>query len=69
MAQNLGRMARYTAAAMEFASAPIVGAVIGHFIDLYFKTDPAFTIIFCVGGFIGGTVNLIRELSSLQKGS
>lgn len=66
-ATNYGRMARYAAAGMNFAFSPAVGAFIGHYLDLYFKTDPILTIILCLGGFVGGTINLIRELSVLQK--
>ena len=60
-------MARYSAAAMEFTTMPIAGAVLGHYIDAYLKTDPALTIVFLIVGFIGGTINLIRQLSILQK--
>lgn len=64
---SYGRMARYAAAGMNFAISPAAGAIFGHYLDLYFKTDPILTIILCLGGFVAGTVNLIRELSSLQK--
>lgn len=64
---SYGRMARYAAAGMNFAISPAAGAILGHYLDLYFKTDPILTIIFCLSGFVAGTVNLIRELSSLQK--
>ncbi len=60
-------MARYAAAGMNFAISPAAGAFLGHYLDLYFKTDPILTIILCLGGFVAGTVELIRELSSLQK--
>lgn len=64
---NYGRMARFAAAGMNFAISPAAGALFGHYLDLYFKTDPLLTIILCLGGFVVGTVELIRELSSLQK--
>lgn len=64
---SAGRMARYAAVAMNFAIMPVAGAFAGHYLDLYFKTEPILTVIMCLGGFAGGTIELIRGLSALQK--
>ena len=69
MAANVGRMARYAAAAVEFASMPVAGALLGHYLDLYFKTDPILTLIMLLLGVLGGFIHLVRTLSEMQKGS
>jgi F0F1-type ATP synthase assembly protein I len=57
-----GNKWKYVAAATEFTTSPIAGAVAGHYLDAYFKTDPLLTIIFLIAGFVGGTVYLIKIL-------
>ena len=57
-----GNAAKYLAAAMEFTTSPIAGAVAGHYLDLYFKTDPLLTITMLIAGFIAGTVYLVKIL-------
>ncbi len=48
------------------AIGPLIGYFIGHWLDGYFETEPIFTIIFLILGFIAAgkeTYNLIRQAS------
>jgi F0F1-type ATP synthase assembly protein I len=54
---------------MEFTTSPIAGAVAGHYLDAYFKTDPLLTIVMLIGGFIAGTVYLIQILRPAKDNS
>jgi len=67
MPVSWARGARYAAAAFAFTSSPLGGAVLGYFLDQYFKTGATYTVILCVVGFFGGTIHLIRELIALQR--
>jgi F0F1-type ATP synthase assembly protein I len=60
-------MARFTAIAWEFTMPMIAGAVIGHFADVYFKTDPWLTMVLFLLGLFGGFYRGISELSSFQR--
>ncbi|HYL57356.1 MAG TPA: AtpZ/AtpI family protein [Candidatus Acidoferrales bacterium] len=55
-----GKYARSMAMAMEIPMSPIAGGVCGHYIDLYFHTDPWFTIILMVSGFIHSILTVVR---------
>jgi hypothetical protein len=57
---SIGNKWKYFAAATEFTTA-------GHYLDAYFKTDPLLTIVMLVGGFITGTVYLIKILKEPQN--
>ncbi len=50
-------------AASEFAAAIIVGVAIGWQLDVWFKTKPAFIIIFFLLGSASGIWNVIRVTS------
>jgi F0F1-type ATP synthase assembly protein I len=67
MALSVGRMARYTAIAWEFTMPMIAGAIIGHFCDVYFHTDPWITMILFMLGLFGGFYRGIQELSEFQR--
>ena len=64
-----GNRWKYVAAATEFTTSPLAGAIAGHYLDAYFKTDPLLTIILLVAGFIAGTVYLIRILQQPEDAS
>jgi F0F1-type ATP synthase assembly protein I len=67
MALSVGKMARFTAIAWEFTMPMIAGAVIGHFLDIYFRTDPWLTLTLFMLGLFGGFYRGIVELSALQR--
>jgi len=67
MALSAGKMARFTAIAWEFTMPMIAGAVIGHFADVYFKTDPWLTLVLFMLGLFGGFYRGISELSAFQR--
>ena len=67
MAMSAGKMAGFTAIAWEFTMPMIAGAVIGHFADVYFKTDPWLTMVLFLLGLFGGFYRGISELSSFQR--
>ena len=69
MALSVGKMARFTTIAWEFTMPMIAGAVIGHFLDIYFHTDPTLTLILFLLGLFGGFYRGISELSRLQRES
>jgi len=52
------------------AVSPIIGFFIGSFLDKRFNTDPIFTIVFLVIGFIAGArqvMNVVRKTSKDKK--
>jgi F0F1-type ATP synthase assembly protein I len=64
-----GNKWKYVAAATEFTTSPLAGAIVGHYLDAYFRTDPLLTIILLLAGFIGGTVYLIKILRQPEDAS
>ncbi len=44
MALSTGRMMRFAAIGFEFAWPMIAGAILGHYLDLYFRTEPWLTL-------------------------
>lgn len=67
MALSAGKMARFTTIAWEFTMPMIAGAVIGHFLDVYFHSDPWMTLILFMLGLFGGFYRGIYELSRFQR--
>jgi len=54
MALSPTKLTRYGATDLEFSSPMLAGAIIGHYLDLYFKTDPYLTLVmFLLGVFAG----------------
>lgn len=47
----------------------IAGALVGHYLDVYFRTDPYLTLVMFLLGVFGGFVNLIRIMRDFQKGA
>lgn len=67
-----GKYARPLAMALEIPMSPIAGGVMGHYIDVYFHTEPWFTGILAFAGFIHSIVTVIRiarEIPRLRKAS
>jgi F0F1-type ATP synthase assembly protein I len=60
-------MVRYAAIGWEFAGPIVAGAIIGHYLDLYFKTDPWMTLVMFLLGLFAGFYRLIQELSSFMR--
>lgn len=67
MALSAGKMARFTAIAWEFTMPMIAGALIGHLLDIHFRTDPWLTLTLFLLGLFGGFYRGITELSRLQR--
>ncbi|MGH7813030.1 MAG: AtpZ/AtpI family protein [Candidatus Binataceae bacterium] len=67
MALSTGKMARYAAIGWEFTMPTIVGAIIGHYLDQYFRTDPWLTLAMFLLGLFAGFYRLIQELSAIQR--
>ncbi|MDO8431942.1 MAG: AtpZ/AtpI family protein [Candidatus Binatus sp.] len=55
-----GKYARSLAMALEIPMSPIAGGVFGHYIDVYFHTEPWFTGILALFGFIHSIVTIVR---------
>ncbi len=55
-----GKYARPLAMALEIPMSPIAGGIFGHYIDMYFHTEPWFTGILAFAGFIHSIVTVIR---------
>lgn len=69
MALDPRKMLRYTSVGIEFSSPIIAGALLGHYLDLHFRTDPYLTLIMLLLGVVAGFVNLIRRMRDFQKGA
>ncbi len=67
MAGDIGKMARYGAVGIEFSSPIIAGAIIGHYLDQYFRTDPWLTLVVFLSGVVVAFYRLILTLSEIQK--
>jgi F0F1-type ATP synthase assembly protein I len=69
MAISPTKLARYGAVGLEFSSPMLAGAVIGHYLDLYFKTDPYLTLVMFLLGVFAGFYRLVSILRDFQKES
>ena len=58
---------RFSAIGLEFSSPIIAGSIMGHYLDLYFRTDPWLTLLLFLGGVFVGFYRLIRELQLAQR--
>ena len=67
MALSTGKMMRFAAIGFEFAWPMIAGALIGHYLDLYFHTDPWLTLVMFLLGVFAGFYRLIQELALFQR--
>ncbi len=67
MAIDSGRFARFAAIGIEFASPIIAGSFVGHYLDLYFHTDPWLTLFLFLTGVGLGFYRMIRELQLAQR--
>jgi F0F1-type ATP synthase assembly protein I len=67
MAIDAGKMVRYASIGIEFSSPMVGGAIMGHYLDQYFKTDPYLTLAMFVLGMLAGFYRLITALSAFQK--
>jgi ATP synthase protein I len=67
MARDVGKMVRYGAIGIEFSSPIVAGAIIGHYLDQYFRTDPWLTLVMFLMGVVAGFYRLITSLSEFQK--
>jgi len=66
-AVKTAKMARYASVGVEFSSPMIAGALVGHYLDAYFETDPWLTLMLFMLGVIAGFCRLVRTLSDIQR--
>jgi ATP synthase protein I len=52
---------------MLLAASPIIGLLIGNYIDKKFGTGPVFTIIFLIIGFVAGARQVANVVRKAQK--
>lgn len=64
---SAGKVGRFAGIGLEFASPIIAGSLVGHYLDLYFHTDPWLTLVFFLTGVGVGFYRLIRELQLAQR--
>ncbi len=69
MAMSPAKLARYGAVGLEFSSPMLAGAIIGHYLDVYFKTDPYLTLVMFLLGVFAGFYRLVSILRDFQKES
>jgi F0F1-type ATP synthase assembly protein I len=69
MGSQRGTWARWLAVAVDMAMMPAAGALIGHYVDQHFGTDPILTLTFCLLGVVAGFVELIRTAKEMQQDS
>jgi F0F1-type ATP synthase assembly protein I len=67
MAMSTGKMMRFASIGFEFAWPMVAGAILGHYLDLYFHTDPWLTLVMFLLGVLGGFITLVRELAAFQR--
>lgn len=67
MAISPTKLARYGAVGFEFSSPMLAGAIVGHYLDLYFKTDPYLTLVMFLLGVFAGFYRLVTILRDFQK--
>lgn len=63
-----GRMWRFAAIGAELVSPILGGAVLGYYLDEYFRTAPALAVTCLLLGVFLGFYRLIAELRNFQKG-
>lgn len=61
------RLMRYASIGLELVSPILGGAILGHFLDLYFKTDPLLTLVLLLLGVFVGFYRLIVVLNEFRK--
>jgi ATP synthase protein I len=49
------------------AASPVIGFYIGRFVDGKFQTDPTFSIIFLILGFVAGAVQVARVVKLANR--
>ncbi len=67
MAIDVARLSRFAAIGIEFSSPIIAGSLLGHYLDLYFHTDPWLTLVWFLAGVGLGFYRLVRELQAMQR--
>ncbi len=67
MALTPGKMARWTSIGVESTSPIIGGAIVGHYLDLYFSTDPWLTLAMCLLGVFTGFYRLVKMLGEIGR--
>jgi F0F1-type ATP synthase assembly protein I len=66
MAGSIGKFARYAAYGTQIAMSPLVGAFLGHLLDVYFHTDPLLAIIMTMLGVALSALYLVRLVNELR---
>jgi F0F1-type ATP synthase assembly protein I len=66
MASPLAKFAKYLAYGTQIATSPLVGAILGHMLDVYFHTDPLLAIIMTLMGVAVSALYLVRIVRELR---
>lgn len=67
MASRRGTWARWLAVGLDVAMMPAAGALLGHYADAHFGTDPILTLVFCLLGAVAGLTELVRTAKDMQQ--
>jgi len=62
-----GKMARYAAVGSELFTPIIAGALVGHYLDEHFRTEPWLTLVMFLLGVAASFYNLVRVVARFQK--
>jgi ATP synthase protein I len=57
----------YSSVGLMFPASILVGFFIGHFLDLWLKTDPWLTLIFILYGIMAGFYNLFSQVGRRER--
>ena len=64
---TVGRMARFAAIGTELTMPPIAGAILGHYLDQHFHTDPIITVAAFFVGLVGGFIRFLQDITLARK--
>ncbi|MCL5044636.1 MAG: AtpZ/AtpI family protein [Deltaproteobacteria bacterium] len=67
MERKLSMAARYGSLGVELVSPPVAGALLGHYLDLYFGTEPWLTLVMLVTGVIAAIYRMVQVLNAMSR--
>lgn len=62
-----GKLIRYISVVGVFTTPVIGGAILGYYLDEYFKTAPYFAAGLIFVGFVSGVYNLVKLLTAFSR--
>ncbi|MDH3217272.1 MAG: AtpZ/AtpI family protein [Candidatus Krumholzibacteria bacterium] len=65
--QTMRRAGLLTTVPVLLAASPVIGFYIGRFIDVKLKTEPLFSIIFLILGFVAGAVQVAKVVKLANR--